>query len=45
MGSNANPNYRIHKKDRWIENENNEYKYAEYQEYRMNTDGLKTADN
>ena len=21
------------------------YKYAEYQEYRMNTDGLKTADN
>ena len=32
-------------KDRWIENGNNEYKYAEYQEYRMNTDGLKTADN
>ena len=44
-GSNANTNYRIQKKDRWIENENNEYKYAEYQEYRMNTDGLKTADN
>ena len=43
--SNANTNYRIQKEHRWIENTNTEYKYAEYQEYRMNTDGLKTADN
>ena len=43
--SNAYAKYKIQDEHSWIENTNTEHKFAEYQEYRMNTDGLKTADN